>query len=257
MKVVLIGAGNIASHLGPALFKAGHVIKQVGGRTKSTVTSLAKKLHAEPVYDLSLLTTKADLYIIAVPDGEIAAVIAQLPFIDRCVAHTSGAVSLSVFPSTFENIGVFWPLQTITKNTSVNFEKVPICIEARSKLALNRLKKVGSSISKQVISVNSDERRWMHLAAVLVNNFPNHLFALAERLLTTKGISFDVLRPLIQETAKKVQHASPASVQTGPARRGDSTTVEEHLRLLANEPQLQEIYRLLSESIESLQGPRY
>lgn len=255
MKIVFIGSGNLSSHLGILLRKQGHTVVQLVGKSEASTTALAKKLKCPYTLDVEAISSDADVYLLAVPDHEIAGVIKRFPHKIKCIAHTSGSIPLSVFPKGFSNAGVFYPLQTFSKNHQLTHRQLPVCIEARSKPMSARLVRLANSITETVVEIDSKHRLWLHLSAVLVNNFSNHLFALSENLLDQRGLDFKLLRPLIAETAAKVMSASPLTAQTGPARRGDAVTIEKHLKLLQSSPKIQKIYRLLSESIEEMQGP--
>lgn len=255
MKIVLIGSGNIATHIGQACVNSGHRIIQVFGRTKSTTKRIANKFKAIAIFEKSDLSLSADLYLIAVPDREIKLAASIIPSLEKIVAHTSGAVSISILPKRFKHAGVLYPLQTMTAGQKVRYSEIPFCIEGRSQMAVRSLNRLASSISNKVVTMDSDSRSWLHLSAVLVNNFPNHLYTLARQLLEERGIEFDLLKPLITETARKIMHAEPFDMQTGPARRGDAAVIDKHLKLLEQEPRLAAIYRLLSDSIEEQHGP--
>jgi predicted short-subunit dehydrogenase-like oxidoreductase (DUF2520 family) len=256
MKIVLIGSGNLSSHLGLLLRKNGHSILQIVGRSEKSTQALAQKMKCDYTLDLASVISKADVYLIAVPDHEINTIIKKFPYKDKVIAHTSGSITLSAFPPKFLNAGVFYPLQTFSTQHKLVHAQIPVCIEGRSKIVNTRLKKLALSITDKAVTIDSKQRLWLHLSAVLVNNFSNHLFTLSELLLEKHGMNFDILRPLIAETASKVMDASPLEMQTGPARRGDAITIERHLKILGSSPGIQKIYRLLSDSIEELQGPK-
>ena len=254
MKIVLIGAGNLAGHLGPALKKNGHSIEMVYSRSKGSAKKLAANLKCAFTSKVTDLPTEADLYLLALPDHVIPGFLKELSFIPACIAHTSGSVELSVFKSRFKNCGVFYPLQTFSKNRKVDFKNIPICLEASNPKTLALLKKA-AAISKNVVRMNSAKRKKVHLAAVIVNNFPNLLFSLADDLLKEEKLNLDLLRPLILETALKVQNNPPFQMQTGPARRGDAETLKSHRKLLSDNKTVKDIYNLLSKTIENKYGP--
>lgn len=255
MRITLIGSGNIASHLGEAFKRAGHRIVQISGSNPKTVRQLARKLGAEAVDSVSAISSKADVVVIAVPDRAIRKVVAALPFSETTVVHTSGTVPLDVFPAKLKHAGIFYPLQTLTGGTKVRFSEIPLCIEARSKKALALLHKLGESVSDTVEEIASEDRVRLHLAAVIVNNFSNHLFHIAEELVESHGLDFKLLHPLIRETARKATLISPGAAQTGPARRGDTAVIKKHLSLLGKRTLNADIYRILTESIEAKNGP--
>jgi len=192
--------------------------------------------------------SKVDIYILAVNDDAIRMLSAKLPFEGRLVVHTSGTVSLEAIDPKNRR-GVFYPLQTFSEGADLDFKSIPICIEAELKSDEDVLQQLGHVISNKVTVLKSDDRKKLHLAAVWVNNFTNHIFQLAEEYLIENNLSFDLLRPLILETAQKVQMMSPSKAQTGPAKRKDEETIQAHLEMM-KDPQHKEIYKLLTESIK-------
>lgn len=256
MKIVLIGAGNVATHLGVALKKAGHTIVQVYSRTAPSANRLAKRLSSKPCIVINEIADKADLYIISISDHAAKDFLKSFTVTDKVVVHTSGSLPLSIFGRNFKHCGVIYPLQTFSIKRKVNITKVPVCIEWSDNPAKRKIEAAVKGISKHIVHLNSSKRKQVHLAAVFANNFTNHLFAISEKLLSDSEISFDLLRPLILETALKVQSDSPFDMQTGPAKRGDLEIIEEHLRMLDNNKELRKIYELLTESISELHGVR-
>lgn len=250
--IVLIGAGNVASQLGTTLHKEGYFISQVYSRTKKQAEPLAKKLNAKAITDLKNIELTASIYIIAVNDDAIESVAKQLKLKDKIVVHTSGSVAMDVLKGASKNYGVFYPLQTFSKEVTPDFKAIPVCIEANNKATSDTLQYFAKSISRNVKKVNSDQRRLIHLAAVFACNFSNHMYAIADSLLTKNKLSFDLLKPLIAETANKIQQGKPSKMQTGPAVRGDKKTIDGHLKLLAGDKKLKDIFKLLNKSIVSL-----
>lgn len=248
MKVVLIGAGNVAHHLGSLISKSGHEITQIVNRSRPGGIKLAKILKTEFTNSIRDIDESADIYILALKDDVIAEFCTRLPFSPKLIVHTSGTCSIDVFPSTF-NCGVIYPVQTFSKSIKRIPTKIPFCIEARKKSSLDTIRKFVRTLSDTCYVKTSAERERIHLAAVFVNNFTNHLFTLSENYLAAEHLSFDILRPLIMETALKVQNELPSEVQTGPARRGDKTVLREHFRLLEKHPEMKKIYGLLTKSI--------
>jgi len=250
MKIVIIGAGNVASHLAKALHAAQLQIVQVWSYHHKNAVELANQVDAKAIEKLAELDLQADVCLIAVKDDAISEIANELAGFKGLIAHTSGAANLNVFAAGFENYGVFYPLQTFSKSKKINFSNIPICLEANSDVALQLLKSLGHKLSNTVKEVDSEKRKVLHLAAVFACNFTNHLYALAEEILAANAIDFDIIRPLISETASKVQEALPLEVQTGPAVRRDEVTLSKHIELLQKQPQLLEIYKTLSESIK-------
>lgn len=246
IRITLIGSGNVAQHLIKAFAKSELVeIVQVYARKKETLASLIEfdKITSD-FEDLK----EADLYIIAVSDKAISDVSKQLPFQNRIVVHTSGAASLDVLDPKNRK-GVFYPLQTFSKRKEIDFSVIPMCLEAENTFDFKVLETVAKSISNAVFAINSDQRKALHVAAVFVNNFTNHLYQIGQEICEEHQVPFEVLKPLIQETAEKINTLNPVDAQTGPAKRNDFTTIEAHLEYLTNEKQ-KNIYKLITQSIQ-------
>jgi predicted short-subunit dehydrogenase-like oxidoreductase (DUF2520 family) len=192
---------------------------------------------------------KADIYIIAVSDDAISKVSLQLPFENRLVVHTSGSVSLDALDKKNRK-GSFYPLQTFSKGKEIDFSKIPICLESENKTDFDVLEKVAQSISNTVFKINSEQRKALHISAVFVNNFVNHLYQMGNEICIENNVPFEILKPLILETANKVMTLSPKEAQTGPAKRNDNKTIEAHLDFLSNENQAT-IYKILTQSIQN------
>ena len=249
-KVILIGAGNVATQLGIALHKAGHTIIQVYSRSNKSAVALSKKINAKAITDISKLDRNAAIYIISIKDDAIAELSKALKLEDQLIVHTTGSVEMEILKHTSKNYGVFYPLQTLSKNKAADFSSIPLCIEANNKPALNKLKRFAKSISSNVQEIDSSQRKILHIGAVFACNFSNHLYAISASLLSKHGLSFDLLKPLIQETAEKIKHHDPKLMQTGPAIRKDKKTMESHLKMLSDEKDLKIIYKLLSDHIQ-------
>ena len=247
IKVVLIGSGNVAHHLIEAFAKNKIVdVIQVFARQKESITPLFDSNKIISTYtDLA----EADLYIIAVSDDAIASVSSKLPFKNRLVVHSSGTVSIDSLDSKNRK-GIFYPLQTFTKNKAVDFKTIPICLESENETDYELLKNVAESISNSVFEINSQQRKALHISAVFVNNFVNHLYQIGHEICIENNISFEILKPLILETANKVMSLSPAAAQTGPAKRNDTKTIEAHLDFLSNKNHAT-IYKILTQSIQN------
>ena len=249
MKIVILGAGNLAWHLAPFLRKKGHEIVAVFSRTKFSATTLAKKVKAIPTNRIEEIPIDADLYIVALQDEAINSVLKSLPFIPNCIAHTSGPVSISVFPKRFKNIGVFYPLQSFSKSRKVSLSEVPFLIESSNLKTKKILSLLAKSLSSNVHFVTSDKRKKIHLAAVFANNFVNYLYSISADILKENKLSFELLKPLIMETASKIADNSPDKMQTGPAKRNDIEIIKSHLQLLNGQKNRKAIYSLLNTSI--------
>lgn len=251
-KIVLIGAGNVGYHLGNRLYEKGLRIQQVFSRAKEKAEKLASEVNAQAITELSNITLDADLYILAVHDSAIAEVAAQLPVLDKLVVHTSGATPSAILYPHFQRFGIFYPLQTFSISKEVDFEQIPICVHANHDADLQDLENLARQISPKVYRIDDEQRAILHVAAVFVNNFTNYLFQIGYDILEKENLPFDLLRPLIRETAAKVQVHPPAEMQTGPAIRGDQATIGKHLQYLEKFPEYKSLYKLLTTSLEKI-----
>lgn len=251
-KIIFIGSGNVATHLSIGLKAAGNTILQVFSRKISKAKRLAKKLNCQALNDMRLINKDADLYVIAVHDDGIAKVaelLTQQIGNNKTVVHTSGSIPSQVLKPYFKIYGIFYPLQTMSVSEPVNLKEVPFCIFSNRKTKEQQLIKLAKTLSPKVYSIDDEQRAKLHVAAVLVNNFSNHLFYLAKDILTSEKLEFDILKPLINETTRKIQREDPYAMQTGPARRGDEKVIQKHLNFLEKHPAIQEIYRIISDNI--------
>jgi len=250
IKVSIIGSGNVAQHLittfqNPEKLGTEIELAQVFSRKKEALSYL---LRPEQIINDYNDLQEADLYIIAVSDDAIESVSNQLPFKNRLVVHTSGTMPLTALHDDNRK-GVFYPLQTFTKEKAVDFRTIPICLEAENPTDYQVLDRIAKSISDKVHAINSEQRKALHVAAVFVNNFTNHLYSIANDICLENKIPFDILKPLMQETVEKVLTLSPDEAQTGPAIRNDQKTIAAHEAFLTNENQLT-IYKTLTQSIQ-------
>jgi predicted short-subunit dehydrogenase-like oxidoreductase (DUF2520 family) len=249
LTAVIIGAGNVALHLGNALHRKGVKVSEVFNRTESSGKALSTALESEFVSDISQISSKADYYFICVKDDAIASVAQQMPETTGIVVHTSGSISADVL-NRFQNFGVFYPLQTFSKNKAeVDFSAVPLFVESGNKEVLNKIRSLAERLTENVIEVEGEQRRVLHLSAVFACNFTNYMMSIAEELLEESKLDFSLLHPLIAETFKKAELSGPKQAQTGPAKRNDRSTLEMHLEMLKGKEDLKEIYRLLSAGI--------
>lgn len=245
-KIVIVGAGKVAHQIGKQLSLKGHTITGLWNRNQERTEELAKELSTQTIKDLKDLPTDS-LAIICVSDGAIAEVIKQIPPTIK-VAYTSGSVGLPDLPERVK-LGVFYPLQTFSLTSQPDISKVPFLIEATNKEFENELVELANTISETVLLANSTDRFNTHIAAVMVNNFTNFLYLLAEKHLTEHQLDFKILKPLIQETVSKLEHLSPKEAQTGPAVRGDNKVIDNHINALSD-PDSKELYQLFSELIK-------
>ena len=244
-KIIIIGTGNVASQLAQTLCENHISIAGIYGRNQQKATKLAKQVNAKTILSLDNVKTDVDLALVCVNDEAIESVIDQLP-LTLPIAYTSGGVQLSQFNNR-KSIGVFYPLQTFTKGRSIDLSFVPFLIEAKSKIFEKQLVTLAKNISSSVHVADSEQRFQLHLAAVLVNNFSNHLYLLAENHLKKHDLDFKLLIPLIEETTKKIKTTSPFIAQTGPAKRNDKTVINNHLNALSGDTK--RLYELFSKSI--------
>ena len=250
MDIVIIGSGNVAAVLGRKFKAAGHTIVQIYSRNASAASELAYEWDTESTNYKSLINKKADIYIIAVADNAIDDVAEDLKLPGKVVAHTAASVPKEVLKGITEHYGVFYPLQSLRKET-VHLPEVPVFFEGNNEFTKRKLESLAQSIAEeQVAEAGNEDRLKLHVAAVLVSNFTNHLYALAEAYCKKEGLQFRQLLPLIRETATRISNISPQQAQTGPAIRHDKETIEKHLELLKDHPALKTIYLLLTESIQ-------
>ena len=259
MKVAIIGAGRVAWNLAPALQQSGVEVVEVWSKSRSSAEALAHRLGCPFMWGaLDVVTCEADLYVIAVKDAVLQDVIRQLhPGRERALmAHTAGSMPLTLFAEAgHERGGVFYPMQTFSKEREVDFSQVHFFIEASRREDEASLMSLALSLNDNEDFVHrstSATRRQLHLAAVFACNFTNHCCALADGLLTDAGLDFQVLLPLVEETVAKLHQLPPAEAQTGPAARRDENVMGLQRAMLANRPDLQRIYTLLSSSIMNL-----
>lgn len=244
--VALIGTGNVASHLGVRLHQQGINVAKIIGRNLESATRLADMVDAEAC-DLTSFEQHNDDFptILAVSDDAIAPISARLNH--RFLIHTSGSVPLSALASGRQ--AVLYPLQTFTAGRTVQWNDLPMCIEASGGAELEHVELLARKLSNAVYLINSEQRGVLHLAAVVMNNFVNHLYGLSAGYLEKQALTFEVLRPLMRETALKAMEISPEHAQTGPARRNDQSTVDRHIGMLEAHPELREVYQLLTQQI--------
>lgn len=274
MKIVLIGAGNLATHLGKALHAAGHDMLQVFSRTMQSAETLASLLDAEPLTDIAQVRDDADVYIFSVKDSALVQLVAQLcrheadglgedgavnalrkakkGEHERVFLHTAGSMPMSVFKGMAQHYGVLYPMQTFSKQREVDFSIIPCFVEANDEFAQKQIEGLAREISGRVYQLSSEDRKYLHLSAVFACNFANHCYAISQELLEEHGIPFDVMLPLINETAAKVHEMKPKDAQTGPAVRYDENVIDKQSKLLENHPHFKKVYDSMSKSIHGL-----
>ena len=248
MKIALIGAGNVATCLGPRLKEAGHEITAVYSRTLESARILADRLGATYTTDIKAVPA-SDAAIVMLKDDalkELAPVIAG-SLHNSLLLHTAGSVPMDIWREAgAQRCGVLYPMQTFSKESRIDWSQVPLFVEGSSAPVLESIKELALTISPDVTVLSSEGRKKLHLAAVFTCNFSNHMYAIAEQLLASEGVPFSVMLPLVRETARKVETIAPHDAQTGPAVRGDRKVIGEHLELLKDYPEYAELYRLIS-----------
>lgn len=257
-RIALIGAGNVATHLGKALCRAGYEVVQVYSRTEESAATLAAQLSARHTVSVEDVCTDAGLYIVALKDSVLQQTI---PLLAKgrehaLFVHTAGSMPMDVWKGHAARYGVLYPMQTFSKRRKVDFASVLFFIEASGAEELDVLRELAGKLSPKVYEATSEQRKYLHIAAVFACNFANHMYALSAGLLEKHGIPFEVMLPLTDETARKVHEMPPAEAQTGPAVRYDGNVINSHLDLLAGEPDLQELYEKISKSIYKLEQQR-
>lgn len=249
MEIVFIGSGNVATHLAVAFKEMGVVVKQVFSKNISNAETLAKKVDAEAISDISKLYREADFYFYALKDNSLRSILMQIDMPAGIQVHTGGTMSIKEFDGFSTKFGVFYPLQTFSLERSIELINTPILIEGCSTDVQKKLLALAGIISDKVILMNSESRMKVHLAAVFACNFTNYLYDIASQILINSGISFDLILPLIEETAEKLKTMSPYEAQTGPAVRMDEMIISKHLDLLNKNSDHKEIYKLLTKNI--------
>lgn len=254
IRIVILGGGNVAFHLSRIIERTeGLFLEQIYNR--SCFSGHFDEIRAPKINSMSSICLNAHLYIICINDKSISSFSESLPSLSGLVVHTSGSVPLCGLSSKNRR-GIFYPLQSLSKDKAVDFSKVPICVEAESESDLPLLFNVGNLFGSKVYEINSLQRKYLHISAVILNNFTNHLWYLSEALCKENGVPFDVLKPLLDETLQKGKSLGFFKAQTGPAVRADHKVIEEHLQLLSksSNPSIADIYKIITTSILNLYG---
>lgn len=253
MRISIVGAGNVATHLAMRLKQQGCDIFQVWSRTLTSAQTLATKTGAMATSDINELKGDVDVIFFCVKDGALRDVISHFNLeTPALMVHTAGSMPISVFEGHSQSYGVMYPLQTFSRERQIDFSTVPCFIEAVDEQSMERLKPVTHIVSNKVLQLDSANRKFLHLSAVFACNFANHCYELAREILSRANVSFDALLPLIDETASKVHDMQPLQAQTGPAVRYDLNVISKQLEELNDYPKAKEIYRVMTDSIHSL-----
>ncbi|WP_339888910.1 DUF2520 domain-containing protein [uncultured Flavobacterium sp.] len=248
IKVVLLGSGNVASHLIKSMEVNDAIdLVQVFARSKKPL---------ENMIDSSKITTsfgdlkEADVYVISVSDKAIEEVSNQIPFTNKLVVHTSGTMGFDVINPKHKR-GVFYPLQTFSKSKEVDMKSVPFCLETENVGDYKTVENLAKSLSNSVYAINGEQRKSLHISAVFVSNFVNHMYQIGNALCEENNVPFAILQPLIEETGNKIKTLTPTDAQTGPAIRNDEPTIQKHLEALEN-PIYKELYQKITLSIQNV-----
>lgn len=256
MRIVIIGAGNVATHFALALSQAGMPPTQIWSRTMESAQTLAERVGCRATNCLDDIIADADACIISVKDRYVRD-IADRVCRERpktVFMHTSGSVGMDVFDGLNDNCGVLYPMQTFSKDKALDFKKIPCFVEGNNEASRETIMKLASTISDNVHYMTSDDRKWLHLAAVFACNFSNACYVVADGILRRNGLDFTVLRPLIEETVSKLGTLAPIDAQTGPAVRGDQNIMDSQAAMLADNESLQKLYIKMSEIIAQQQS---
>lgn len=254
MYITIIGAGNVGSHLARALYAAGHPIQQIYSRQLEHAKPLANLVGAEPINHLSKISPESRFFLIAVRDDAIESITAELSaYLPKgaVLAHTSGATPSTVLALHSPDYGVFYPLQTLSKNHPADFQQIPMCIDGSSPKVKQQLQQLAQTISQQVYLADDEQRALLHLTAVFINNFTNALLQASHELTKRANLPQEILTPLLNATIRKGTENEPRSVQTGPAIRGDQQTIDRHLQQLTNHPELSTVYKAITAYIQT------
>lgn len=247
-RIGIIGSGNVAHHLAHAFYRQKSIqFTEIYTRNKLTGRVLADAVQVEFIEDIDKLS--ADILIICASDDSVGSIADALKGMDKIIAHTSGVVSIHKLSAASANYGSFYPLQTFTKTREVDLKEVPFLIDGSNSKSKEIFAALAKLVSSKVNFVADEQRRKLHVAAVIVNNFSNHLFSLTKDYTDSLSLDFDILKPLMQETVAKALAQNPKDIQTGPAKRGDKNTISQHLEML-DDSKLKELYLWFTQSIE-------
>jgi len=248
-KIVLLGAGNLAWHLGPALQKAGYTLLQVISRSPESAKLLGMHMGVSWTSDAGQAHKDAEILIFCVSDQAIPELFCNVELKKVMMIHTAGSVPAEIFKGVTKEYGVLYPMMTFTKHREMDFRKVPVCVEGSTSRSTTILEKMAAGISDHVMELDSVKRKILHLSGIIASNFSNHMYQMAHDVLQANDLDFNLLKPLILETAGKIMEMDPEKAQTGPASRNDANIIQEHIEMLKNHPELQKIYTFVSDNI--------
>lgn len=251
-KVSFIGSGNVGHHLAIGLYEAGHIVEDIYSRNIANTYYTASITGAKSINKIEDITYNSDIYIIAINDDSIISIANQLPISNKIILHTSASVKCKIETKNKNEFGVIYPLQSFTKSIPVDLKNTPFLIDAENDRVKSVITDILSGISLKIFEANDDKRIAIHVAAVFTNNFTNHMLALAEMIITKEGFNREILLPLFEQTFLKLKLKSAVEVQTGPAVRGDYSTIIKHEDFLKNDIATKELYHLINKSIQSI-----
>ena len=254
MKISFIGSGNVATHLALALYRCGDVIDQVYSPNPLHASLLAGRVEAETVSDIHDLHGNADVYILAIPDNALFDVALDLQLGNALVLHTSGATAADVLKKTSRRYGVLWSPQSFVRDASIEYDELPFCIEGNTPQTADDIEAFIGRVSTHVFRTTQEQRQWLHLAAVFVNNFSNGLTAISQKICRDHDLPFEVLHPIMCTTVRRACYGDVRYQLTGPAVRNDSRTLAAHRRMLHDEPDFLAVYDQLSEILMTLKA---
>jgi predicted short-subunit dehydrogenase-like oxidoreductase (DUF2520 family) len=247
--LTIVGAGNLGWHLGHVFTNHGVKVDKIINRSTEPARHLALEIGSQFTNDFGASNSDSDFTILAVNDSFLPETLNKINIADTIVLHTSGSTDIDIFSGKVDNNGILYPFQSFTKNVAIDFSQIPVCVEASDEITLKSIFRLASTISSKVYVLSSEKRRILHLAGVIANNFTNHLIARTFDFLEKNDIDNQIVLPLIEETFNKIKLIGPREAQTGPARRKNMDTIEKHLKILEKEPELKNLYNVISESI--------
>lgn len=257
MDISFIGSGNLAWHLAPALDNSGHIIREVYSPNPKHAEALTERLYQANVKtSMDFSDSKSRVFIIAATDDSIETIAREIVLPEEaCLLHTSGSQPLNALQfAASRTSGVFYLLQTFSKNKRVDFKSIPIFIESNTEEGEQLLITLGKAISGNVRKISSEERRALHIAAVFASNFTNHMFTVSKKIMEEQKLSFELLKPLILETVTKSLAIGPEQAQTGPAMRSDLEILDQHINFLEKDQKITELYKIISQHILDTYG---
>lgn len=254
MTFYIVGTGNTAWFMATRLVKAGHTCMGIYGRQKDRAEQLAKAIKAPVLNSLSDIGDDADCCILAITDHAIKDVAGNFSFQQTTLVHTAGSVNRTVLEPFAQHTGVLWPIYSIVKDNLPKHREVPVTIKGNTEHAEDVLLQLATSITDIYYTISWEQRQWLHLCAVLCNNFTNHMMAVSEQICHKQHVPFSLLYPIVTQTAERIRQSSPKLLQTGPAKRNDMITIDRHLGLLGQNPEWMALYKAITTSIEKMYG---